>query len=62
MGKRTIALISAYSSVTKGPPDEVRVGDNFIELHWNNLGPLEFKPMKKGRKVRVKSRSTRRKP
>ncbi len=58
-------LISAYSAVTKGPPDEVRVGDNYINLRWNNMGPLKFKPVqqapKGARNPRAKSRATRRK-
>jgi len=65
MGTKTITLIRAYSAVTKGPPDEVRVGDNYIDLRWNNMGPLKFKPAqqapKGARKTRAKSRATRRK-
>ncbi|MGH7275733.1 MAG: hypothetical protein ACREIY_01750 [Candidatus Rokuibacteriota bacterium] len=65
MGKKTITLISAYSPVTKGPPDEVYVGDNYIDLRWNNLGLLTFEPAKQKRKraakSRPKSKATRRK-
>ena len=61
MKKKGIELLSAYSEVAKGPPDKVYVGDDFIELHWNNLGPLEFKPIKKGRKIRAKPKAIRRK-
>ena len=61
MTKKTITLLSAYSAAAKGPPDEVYVGDDFIELRWNNLGPLEFKPMKKSQRSRTKSHPIRRK-
>lgn len=65
MEKKTIRLISAYSPATNRSPDEVRVGDNYIDLRWNNMGPLKFKPAqqapKGARKTRAKSRATRRK-
>ena len=59
MKKKGIELLSAYSAAAKGPPDEVYVTDDSITLCWNNLGPLEFKPMKKGRKGRRKAQRTR---
>ncbi len=65
MEKKTIRLISAYSPATNRSPDEVRVGDNYIDLRWNNMGPLKFKPAQRApkgaRKTRAKSRATRRK-
>lgn len=61
MKKRGIELLSAYSAAAKGPPDEVYVTDDSITLCWNNLGLLEFKPMKKGRKGRRKAQRTRHK-
>lgn len=64
MGKKTITLISAYSALTKGPPDEVRVGDNYIDLRWNGMGRLKFEPAKQApknaRKNRARFGSTRR--
>ncbi len=65
MGKKTIRLISAYSPATNRSPDEVRVGDNYIDLRWNGMGQLKFKPAKQApksaRKNRARVRSTRRK-
>jgi hypothetical protein len=60
MKKRTIALLSAYSAVTNGPPDEVHVGDDFIDLRWHDLGLLKFKPAKTAKaKARLRSRLRR---
>ncbi len=58
MKKKAIVLLSAYSAVTKGPPDEVHVGDDFIDVRWHHMGLLKFEPPKTAKaRARLRSRS-----
>lgn len=62
MGKTTITLISAYSALTKGPPDEGRVGDNYIDLLYRSAlewhGPVEVRAGETSAEERTEEPST----
>ncbi len=51
MTKKVITLHSAWSPLTNRPPDEVRVGDDWIYLRFSNLVP-KFEPIKKTKSPR----------
>ena len=55
MTKKVITFHSARSPLTNRPPDEVRVGDNWIYLCFSNLVP-KFEPAKRAKPQRRRRR------
>ncbi len=55
MTKKVITFHSARSPLTNRPPDEVRVGDNWIYLRFSNLVP-KFEPAKRAKPQRRRRR------